>query len=263
MGIRVDYEADYSQFLKDCEIVEPHVCKNAYEQHCNYVDSEFVGMELEDILNNKFGYREGLAKLKKLNAKFQLGSRKIKYKWDETDGDDMSYERLIDGFSAMRKRDYSKGKGGNGKFITLNVCLCELADVGADELMCRALTALQIIDYLESLRYRVAVHCYTDTYYLGPIEEGGENVSHFHMNIIVKKENEPLIMPLLCTCISPWMFRYHIFKFRYAKFGGGGCGSTLRPTYVDTETELYIRSGECLNERSAREKLEQIEKMYN
>lgn len=262
MGQILTYEADYKTFLNDCDELASCASKSDYDSHSTTDEKSFRGMGLDEIKASRFGYKKGLEKIKKLNAGFSIGSKKIQYKWDEFDGDDMSMERMYDGFAPMRKRHYQLGNGSNGKFITLNISICEAAFVTADQLLCRAAAALQLIDYLESLNYRIAVNVYADLKGVGKNEEG--QVDQLFTKIMIKKENEPLIKPLLATCISPWMFRYHFFKFLYSKFATSwGLGQPIQKNYEDTPTEIYIRTGECLNEDTVKAKFKEIEKRYS
>lgn len=64
--------------------------------------------------------------------------------------------------------------------------------------------------------------------------------------------------------MSPWFFRYHMFRFWTAKFKcGWGLGHVPRQTRKSTKSDIYISSGECLHEEGAKEKIEEIKKLFD
>lgn len=221
----------------------------------------FVGLPYDEIIKNKYSYKEGLNKLEEINQDLNLGGSVKKFKYDEFDGDDVNYDRLLEQLPAFKKRIRTIGSG-NGKFINLHVNIAELFYVDYKNLMYRSYTVMSIIDYLENLGYRIGLSVYTDTKNLGLYKD--KTINLLHVEVEVKKPDEPLIKPLLLTSISSWMFRYWMFKFRAAKFNVyNSMGSTAKCDYTDTESDLYIRAGECLNKKEADIKIKAIQEYYD
>jgi hypothetical protein len=80
---------------------------------------------------------------------------------------------------------------------------------------------------------------------------------------VLKRPEDPLIKPLLLTCLSPWMLRYHMFKLRAAKFSVNlGMGSTTVVKYTNTKDALYINSGECLSEEQSKRKFKELKSIF-
>lgn len=236
------------KFYTECDILEPHGSEERWEEITKGEDYEahWVGIPFKSIEKHKFSYKEGLDKLKKLEAELALGGSKKQYRWNEFDGDDISMERMYEGMPYMAKRIKQLGDG-NGKFVTIHVSVCENANVGADELLHKAYTAMQLIDLIEGLGYRVAVEAYMDSRDPGVYK--GITMSTLHTAVTIKRFEDPLNKPLLLTCISPWFLRYHMFRFWYAKFKmSHGLGSAYDPGYKDTKEDIYIKQGECLND---------------
>lgn len=73
------------------------------KEHLNSECVYFRGMSIEDIKKYQYGYTKGIKELKELDLNLSLGGSKKEYKWDELDGDDMNYDRLMEGFPAMKK----------------------------------------------------------------------------------------------------------------------------------------------------------------
>lgn len=60
------------------------------------------------------------------------------------------------------------------------------------------------------------------------------------------------------------MFRYHIFKFWTAKFQcRSGLGHSIAAKHKETKEDIWITSGQCLDENSANQKIEQITKLFD
>lgn len=248
------------QFYKECDVIESTGDEREWKRNVDRDDPFWVGLSKEEILKSKYCYKEGLEKLETLNLDFNIGGHKRSYKWDENDGDDMDYDRFLDNLPCLNKRTVKKGDG-RGKIITIYISIGENCDIGYKDMLYRSYTAMKLVDYLENLNYRTEIIVYDDVARLG--RYNGEPIGNLHTEIILKKAEEPLIRGLILNCISPWMLRYHLFKFWNAKFKTNpGYGHTIQFNYVDTKDKIYFRSGECLNKHDADLRLKQLAKKF-
>ena len=129
---------------------------NDCRYHLKEDDERFRGLGLEEILKSKYNYQKGLDNLKEIEIDISLGGSSRKYVYDEFDGDDLNYDRLLEGFPAMRKRVKTYGIG-SGRLVNVYVVISENCCVGASAMINKAYTAIQIVDMLEAMGYRVAV----------------------------------------------------------------------------------------------------------
>lgn len=148
------------EFYRECDNIEggnPAEINNIE----NSDDPCFRGLSIAEIHDSKYSYTKGLDNLKKIEKDINLGGRKHKYKYDDSDGDDMNFDRYIEGLPCLKKRIPTHGIG-TGKFVKLHISICENCWCSAQALMVRAYTAMRIIDMLESQGYRVQISAYAD-----------------------------------------------------------------------------------------------------
>lgn len=244
------------EFYNESNKLESTGNKRMFNEICNKNSPNFVGLSLDEIVKNKYSYRKDLDKIKSIDDFVSMGGAKNIYKYDEFDGDDMNYDRFVDELPYMKKRIKNVGRG-NGKFIKLHVAIAENWIVDYKDMLNRAYTVIQIVDFLEDLGYRLEIIAYSDVNNVGSYKE--EYIESLKTEILIKSANEPLIKPLVLTCISPWMFRHHMFKFWSAKFNtNDNLGATEFNKYKDTDSDLYIKSGECLNEQTSKDRIKKI-----
>lgn len=259
------------RFYKECDEVESTGNKlntptysSAYEtwdEQDKRDQPRWVGLGKEEILRSKYLYKEGLYQLKEIEEDMNLGGTKRSYKWDENDGDDMSYDRYLDDLPCLKKRIRTLGSG-RGKMINIHVSVAENCGVSYEDMLNRSYTVMRLIDYLENQGYRVGVYVYSDTAGLGYYKDN--EVQNLHVEIQIKKPEEPLIKGLVLTCISPWMLRYHMFKLWTAKFKCNyGLGHSVDINYEDTDTDIYFRTGSCLSKEDANAKLKSLSKRFS
>lgn len=252
--------SNLDQFYKECDTVEDTGDKRFWEQE-NLNDSpSWIGLSREKILKSKYMYKEGLDQLKSLEVDLNLGSKRRSYKYDEIDGDDMNYDRFLDDLPSLRKRIVKRGNN-IGKIITLHVNVGENCGVTSDAMLIKAYTVMRIVDYLENLGYRTGITVFTDTRDLGTYK--GIYVDSLHTEVEIKKPEQPLIKGLILACISPWFLRYHLFKLWTAKIKcNDHLGSSYRAMYEDTLSDIYINTGDCLNEESAKNRINELAKLF-
>lgn len=248
------------EFYRECDNIEggnPYEIENIE----NNDDPSFRGLSLEKIHSSKYNYTEGLENLKKIEKDINLGGRKHKYKYDDSDGDDMNFDRYIEGLPSLKKRIPTHGVG-TGKFVKLHISICENCWCSAKALMTRAYTAMRIIDMLESQGYRVQISAYADNENPGTLN--GQKVKYLGVEVVIKKFEDPLIKGQVLTAISPWFFRYWMFKFWNAKFMmNWGYGHSIRPIKKESTSDIYIQTDEALTEEDAEETIKRIKELFD
>ena len=237
------------KFYEECDIVEPTGRQSEWDECDKRNDKWWIGLSREEVIASKYSYKEGLDKLKQLELETPLGGSRKLYKWDSDDGDEMSLDRLYDDLPAMRKRIKNLGKG-NGRFITIHASVGENAFVSYNQMLNRSYAIVQLVDYLENQGFRVCVVAYSDVADLGAYKD--EHIDLLHVEVVVKQAEEPLNKSLLLTCISPWFLRVHLFKFWNAKFKTSwGYGRAVDGNYKTTDSDIYFRTGSCLEKSEA------------
>lgn len=224
-------------------------------------ESYFRGLGRDEILKSKYGYKEGLDKLEQIDIDINLGGSSRKYVYDEFDGDDMNYDRMLDGFPAMRKRVKTHGIG-SGRLVNIYVVISENCNIGYKEMLHKSLTAMRIIDLLEGLGYRVAVYACDST-----DDSGGrfreERGVHYELHVCLKKHEDSLNKALILNGISPWFFRYFMFAHQSGHYmAGGGLGCSAKLQLEQTKENIVINKGECLSPEDSDRKIKEIQKLF-
>jgi hypothetical protein len=230
----------------------------------NHLETEFKsfrGMDIANIKKNQYGYTKGLKDLAKLELNLSLGGSKRDYKWDELDGDDMNYDRLMEGFPAMKKRIKTHGIG-SGRLINVYVVISENYNIGAKEMLNKAYTAIQIVDLLEGLGYRVAVYSCDSTNDSSGTYKGETGV-RYEVYVCLKRHEDSLNKGLILNGISPWFFRYYFFAHQKGRYKNGwGMGRAVPLDLKQTKENIVINHGQCLSKDSAEWKIKQIRELF-
>lgn len=230
----------------------------------NHLETEFEsfrGMDIANIKKNQYGYTKGLKDLAKLELNLSLGGSKRDYKWDELDGDDMNYDRLMEGFPAMKKRIKTHGIG-SGRLINVYVVISENCNIGAEEMLNKAYTAIQIVDLLEGLGYRVAVYSCDSTNDSSGTYKGETGV-RYEVHVCLKRHEDSLNKGLILNGISPWFFRYYFFAHQKGRYKNGwGMGRAVPLDLKQTKENIVINHGQCLSKDSAERKIKQIRELF-
>lgn len=224
-------------------------------------DPDFRGLAKDKILKSKYGYTDGLKELKELELNVSLGGSSRKYKYDEFDGDDLNYDRLLEGFPAMRKRVKTFGVG-SGRLVNIYVVISENCCVSYKEMVNKAHTTIRIIDLLERMGYRTAVWACDSTD--DPSGEyNNEKGIHYECKICLKRFEDSLNKPLILNGISPWFFRYFMFAHQSGHYmAGWGLGHSVRMKIEQTKENIVINNGQCLSKESSDKKIKEIEKLF-
>lgn len=265
-NIKVEIDS-LKEFYQECDIIENENIKfnsnpdmfmdtfnfESYRILANY---DWIGEKEDIILKSKFCYTKGLDKLEKIDDIILGGSKNIT-KWSDDDGDEMSFDRLIDGLPPMKQRIRSNGNM-HGSFVTIHIGISENCSVSNEQMMNKAYACMRIIDMFESMNYRVRVLVKWGVHDLGYMQEN-DRIEKLFLSIVVKDFNEPLVKPTILASISTWMLRYHIFKFASSKFKCNySLGTAIRNMKKDTLHNIYIDKGDCLQEDSVNDKIKSI-----
>ena len=231
-----------------------------YNKIANKEDINFLGLSLAEIKKSKYSYSKGLNSLKEIETDNWLTGNHV-YKYDELDGDDINYDRLLDGFPALVKRIKSKNNGLN-RIVNIHVNIAENCNVSYKAMLYKTYTTIRIIDMLENKGYRVGVYVCAISSYTGKYKSA--NVEKLDIRICIKKPEEPVIKPLLLTCISPWFFRYYIFCYYNSILDTNiELGSAKKLSKISDTKDIYIDNGECLTYNLAKFKIESIKNLFN
>lgn len=265
-NIKVEIDS-LKEFYQECDIIEnenikfnsnPDMFMDTFDfkSYRILADYDWVGEKEDIILKSKFCYTKGLDKLEKIDDIILGGSKNIT-KWSDDDGDEMSFDRLIDGLPSMKQRIRSNGNM-HGRFVTIHIGISENCSVSNEQMMNKAYACMRIIDMFESMNYRVRVLVKWGVRDLGYMQEN-DRIEKLFLSIVVKDFNEPLVKPTILASISTWMLRYHIFKFAGNKFKcDDSMGVAIRNIKKDTLHNIYIDKGDCLQEDSVNDKIKSI-----
>lgn len=234
---------------------------NDCKYHLKEDNERFRGLGLEEILKSKYNYQKGLDNLKEIEIDISLGGSSRKYVYDEFDGDDLNYDRLLEGFPAIRKRVKTYGIG-SGRLVNVYVVISENCRVGASAMINKAYTAMQIVDMLEAMGYRVAVWaCDSTDDPSGKFRE--ENGVHYQLEVCLKRHEDALNKGLILNGISPWFFRYFMFAHQKGHYKNGfGMGHSVPMKLEQTKENIVINNGQCLTKESADAKIKEIEQLF-
>ena len=249
-------------FYSSSEIASQYGNQDKVDDYKNNSDPFFTGLTLEEINLSKYSYKKGLDKLKEIDLNINLGGSKRKFKYDEFDGDNMNYDRLLEGFPSLYKRIRTFGIG-SGRMINIYVVISENCGTDSKNMLIKAMTAIKIIDMLESMGYRTAIYACDYTMDKGGIYKEEEGVNYI-LKVCLKKHEDSLNKGLILTGISPWFFRHHIFMHQCGRYHTSmNLGSSIKCLEPQTKENIIINHGECLTEISATEKIKEIENLFS
>lgn len=224
-----------------------------------HLNSSFIGLQPNEIIKYQYSYLKGLDNLEKLDN-LQLGCSKLINKYSDIDGYDINYDRMLEGFPYLLNKTKTKGNK-HGKFITIWINISIDHYINVEDSLNKAYTVMKIIDYLENKGYRTEIIIYDEAAHVGKYEENF--LDYVLLKINIKHFNEPLIKGRILTAISPWMERYWIFKFNYAKFECVTHGAARDTIYkTDTKTDIFFGSTTAMTALKAKNKIKSIQKLF-
>lgn len=225
----------------------------------NYLNSYFIGLPIKTIPKYQYSYLKGLDNLEKLDN-LQLGCSKLINKYSDIDGYDINYDRMLEGFPYLLNKTKSKGNK-HGKFVTIWVNISINGNISVEKSLNKAYTVMKVIDYLENNGYRTEIIIYDEAVNVGYYQE--KYLDYVLLKINIKHFNEPLIKGRILTAISPWMERYWVFKFNYAKFENVSQGAATNTIYKkDTKTDIFFGSTTAITKETAEYKIKQIQELF-
>lgn len=250
-----------SDFYADAYTPTPDGDARRSKEFLEEDNPSWKGLDKANIIASMYGYKEGLNALKEIDINMNLGGSSRKYIYDEFDGDDMNYDRLLEGFPAMRKRIKTHGIG-SGRLINIYVVISENCCVNYKQMVHKAHTAIRIIDLLEGLGYRVAVYACDSTDDAGGYYRGEPGV-HYEVRVCLKRHEDSLNKALILNGISPWFFRYFMFAHQSGHYMAGcGLGRSTELKVKQTKENIVINKGECLNEELSDKKIKQVQELF-
>lgn len=251
-----------SDFYESTLIATPDGNPDGLTEHLQQERPDFRGLSNKEIKDCKYGYQKGIDTLKELDLDLNMGGSRHKFIYDEFDGDDMNYDRLLDGFPPMLKRVKTHGIG-SGRLINVYVAIAEPWFIKYESLLNKSYTAIQIVDMLEGLGYRVAVFCFDSTDDPNGSYRGERGV-HYEVRVCLKRHEDALNKGLILNGISPWFLRYHMFSHQYTHYKPSeGMGHHVSLKIEQTKENIVINSGECLNKKDADKKINEIKKLFS
>ena len=171
-------------------------------------DSDFIGREFANV-GEAFAamhtvWAEGIQIVERMTRELDSAdlpkpvSRKRKPRFDETDGDELDYDRLRTGqpFWRTSRRQNTRGPAT----ITVVVDVCANCSVKAKDILWRGAAAVALTKRLEEAGYRVEL--WAAAYSL----ENYHSTSGF-VAVCLKRPSEPLDESTLINAVSGWGFR--------------------------------------------------------
>lgn len=236
------------------------------ENHLQEEDRGFRGLTLEKIKASKYSYTEGLDKLEEIDAAApQIGGCRNSYKWSEDDGDEFSYERMIDGFAPIKQHLRNMKGVKTGKVIDIYINIAENCTVSYDKFLQKAHTAMRLVDFLESYGFRVGIYSCAYSEGTGEMTDKNGKTTNVdaYVKVCVKKPEDPLMKGFILNAISPWFFRYWIFGFLMGNIKSNWYLGRAEPLgKKTTRTEIYIDTGECLDKTSSEKKIKEVLNLF-
>lgn len=259
-GIKIELVIpDINTFYTECEIMEDTGNKEMYNRFTEKNHAGFTGLSLEDIHKYKYFYPQSKRNNMFDNDIFLSGSKK-NFKFNDTDGEDMNMDRFVENLPFIKKTIRSTGDS-SGKFIDIYINIAEHYGVGKEAMEFKAKVAIDIVDLLESLGYKVNLYSRIEIKHLGSYK--GKPIDYIEADVLIKSSDQPLIKSVIYTTISPWFFRHWWFLFLSAKFNTNeGMGQPVYSTHKSTKSKIYINSGECLNKEDSKQKINEIESLF-
>lgn len=220
----------------------------------------FRGADNKTIHKRKYGWPDGVKKILSF-PEIDAHPKNIGLKnhWNYYDGFTMDMDRFYDGRPFMCTRKKVIGDKMNAKTMDMYVSIAESMGVKYENLLCRGLAALKIIDALEANGIQVRVCAYiatTRTFYYRKkgIYKGT------YLECTIKKYDDPLNLSLLATVLTPWFFRYWIFiLLDNEQFVRPTLGSPA-PFPYPVDQKIVLQSEECLTLTDVTRKYKEIEK---
>jgi hypothetical protein len=256
----IDFEYTLEQLYSERYILEDTGDRHKYRHHLNDAshDPEWFGLTIKQIEENKWKYPHPIEKASFPDL-FQLGKTCWKKKYSEDDGYDMHMDRYLEGLPGLIDR-FRKEDKNLGKFVKIWFNVGENCHITSEAMLNKAMFAVSLLDYLESIGKRVQLSVVARA--LHPGEYKKQLIHFLTSRCMVKDFGQPVILPTIATALSTWMLRWWILGLMSAKiipYCGYGQSINLSKDEIPDDV-IYIGSG-MLHNKDEREEF--VKNMIN
>lgn len=238
--------------------------KSRFKTHLEEDNPKFRGLSLAEIEQSKDKCVKYLDLLTDFDLETNLGSASIERFMSESDGVDMSMERYMDGDpKCLIDIKKSKKAGRKGKYVTLYVNIAENAHINASDMLKRALFSTTLADILENQGFRVQILAVSDTRNSGWDLKTGENLDLVHIEIVLKKFEDPCMPSYILNGLGPWNCRFYEFAWYYGHIKPSwGLGQAVDVDIKGRNDCIVIGTGKCFTEESKKSMIESVSKQF-
>jgi hypothetical protein len=228
-------------------------CRDRIESDMNRAD--WIGAEYSAIIARKYSWDEGADRVLALPEMSGHTTQAATVRtWHDDDGDDGDFERYLMELPHMirRKKILRAGQRAVARVI---VHFGENSNIEAWQMLNKTYAACRIVDQLEAFGTRCEVVAVDRT------RCADIHGNDFHLDITLKRADDPLNIGLLCTALSPWMLRHWDIVFMISQFKtatGFGTVVNVNPSEFDPN-DIIIDRGECLTLEDARQKIQSLD----
>jgi hypothetical protein len=137
-------------------------------------------------------------------------SRKRRVRFDETNGDEVDFDRLRDGRDFWRTTRRATSNGPATLTILVNVAAA--ARVDHEDILWRGAAAIALTHILEAAGYRVELWALDRTKQVYSDSQPDNFTIGAQTALCLKRQGDPLDMATLVTAVSGWFFRTVLFR---------------------------------------------------
>lgn len=207
------------------------------------------GATMAEVMSRRYGWNDGVKELSKLpGIELPACGSEFRRKWSETDGDDISVERMQDGLPCLIQRYRAKGNKQR-RIASLAVNVIASCATKAKEILWKCYTASRLADELEAQGTRLEI---TAVWRAANCIQGGQYES-LSGEIPLKRADDPLNVSQLLAAFSPWFMRTAVLMsidtFGRRTSGHGRCTEL----YDRDKYTYYIGFHDCLSEYEAKQ----------
>lgn len=227
---------------------------------CNYIDrndNEFLGCTFAEAEQRRFGWKDGVKRLKELPPVMApLSTKKIKY-WSWVDGDTCNPDRYYNGMAPLRRRKKIAGHSKYGRVCKIVFTPANPWYVKPGQILNQCLTAARITDELESQGCR----CELILHYVARSYDNATN-KNFNVVITLKRAQDPLNIATLINAMSPWFMRIYLFSLQLTQAArpNQNCGypKDIPVDQYKDDSAIIINRGQCLSLEEAKKFIENL-----
>lgn len=229
-----------------------------YKTHERLDRKSFVGLSYAETQQYKFSYPLGVEELSRFSSIEIQKSEKVRY-YNQFDGHDIDIERLYESMDFLIDHRYIKKQP---KAIDIFVNVAENCEVDYSQMLSKTYAATKTIDYLESLGVRCALYaviCFIPKFKYGKKARYG--TEPIIIEVCIKNHHDSLNLGTICTAISPWMLRQHVFLWLAGNIAGihENFGYATRiPQSEIPQNSIVIDTADCLSVNKANQFIQNL-----